>query len=64
MKSYSKKNDNYQGKVNYYQAMLSNAVSDLNMDKIKFYTSKLEYFLGRQIACSAKLDLSMAAESI
>ena len=62
--TYVRKNDNYAGKVEYYQAMLSNAVTDLNMDKIKFYTGKLEYFLGRQIACSAKLDLSMAAESI
>jgi len=64
MKSYSKKNDNYQGKVEYYQSMLSNAVDNLNIENIKFYTAKLEYFLGRQVACSAKLDLSMAAESI
>ena len=67
MKTYHssfRKNDNYQGKVEYYQSMLSNAVTDLNIEKIKFYTGKLEYFLNRQITCSAKLDLSMAAESI
>jgi len=63
-KSYVRKNDNYAGKVEYYQAMLSNAVDALDMDKINFYASKLEYFLDRQAACSAKLDLSMAAESI
>jgi|GEM_PF-1621567 hypothetical protein len=63
-KSYVRKNDNYAGKVEYYQAMLSNAVDALDMDKINFYASKLEYFLDRQVACSAKLDLSMAAESI
>jgi hypothetical protein len=63
-KSYVRKNDNYAGKVEYYQAMLSIAVDALDMDKINFYASKLEYFLDRQVACSAKLDLSMAAESI
>ena len=63
-KSYVRKNDNYAGKVEYYQAMLSNAVDALDMDKINFYASKLEYFLDRQVACSAKLDLSMAAEYI
>ena len=63
-KSYVRKNDNYAGKVEYYQAMLSNAVDALDMDKINFYASKLEYFVNRQVACSAKLDLSMAAESI
>ncbi len=62
--SYTRKNDNYQGKVEYYQSMLSNAVTDLNIEKIKFYTTKLEYFVNRQIACSAKLDQSMAYESI
>ena len=63
-KSYVRKNDNYAGKIEYYQAVLSNAVDALDMDKINFYASKLEYFLDRQVACSAKLDLSMAAESI
>ena len=63
-KSYVRKNDNYSCKVEYYQAMLSIAVDALDMDKINFYASKLEYFLDRQVACSAKLDLSMAAESI
>ena len=63
-KSYVRKNDNYAGKIEYYQAVLSNAVDALDMDKINFYASKLEYFVNRQVACSAKLDLSMAAESI
>lgn len=63
-KSYVRKNDNYAGKIGYYQAMLSNAVTDLNIEKIKFYTGKLEYFVNRQATCSANLDLSMAAESI
>ena len=64
MKNYIRKNDNYAGKIEYYQAMLSNAVTDLNIEKIKFYTGKLEYFLDRQVTCSAELDLSMANESI
>ena len=62
--SYVRVNDNYAGKIEYYQAMLSNAVADLNIDKIKFLTGKLEYFVNRSVACSAKLDLEMAAESI
>ena len=62
--SYVRKNDNYAGKVSYYQAALSNAVDRLDMEKIKFFTGKLEYFLNRQVACSAELDQSMSNESI
>ena len=35
-------------KIEYYQAMLSIAVDSLNIEKIKFYTTKLEYFMNRQ----------------
>ena len=47
-KHYSRTNDNYQGKVSYYQAALSNAVDRIDMEKIKFFTGKLEYFVTRQ----------------
>ena len=40
--------DNYAGKVSYYQIALSNAVDTFNIEEIKIYTRKLEYFLGRQ----------------
>ena len=56
MKNYTRKSDNYAGKIEYYQAQLSNAVMDLNIDKIKFYTVKLEYFVNRAAACSASLN--------
>ena len=62
--SYTRKSDNYAGKIEYYQAKLSMAVDALEIHNIKFYTTKLEYFVNRQIACSAKLDQSMAYESI
>jgi hypothetical protein len=62
--SYVRVNDNYATKVSYYQAALSNAVDRLDMEKIKFFTGKLEYFLNRQVACSAELDQSMYNESI
>jgi hypothetical protein len=45
MRNYTRKSDNYAGKIEYYQAQLSNAVADLNIDRIKFYTTKLEYFV-------------------
>jgi len=35
-------------KIEYYQAMLSIAVKSLDLEKIKFYTTKLEYFMNRQ----------------
>jgi hypothetical protein len=38
----------YQPKIEYYQALLSIAVDQLKIEKIKFYTTKLEYFLARQ----------------
>ena len=56
--------DNYAGKISYYQDLLSDAVSDLSIDEIRFYTDKLEYFVNRRVTCSAELDLSMANESI
>ena len=59
MKNYtSKYADNYAGKIEYYQAQLSNAVMDLNIDKINFFASKLEYFVNRAAACSASLNNS------
>ena len=64
MKNYIRKNDNYAGKIAYYHSKLHEAVSELSIDEIRFYTDKLEYFLNRQITCSAELDLSMANESI
>ena len=62
MKNYTRKNDNYVGKIEYYQAELALAVkalepaphpmhtkrNALEMRNIKFYTSKIEYFLDRQ----------------
>mgnify|MGYP003650155081 CR=1 FL=1 len=39
---------NYQGKIEYYQAQLSNAVDTLDLPKIKFLTTKLEYFMSRE----------------
>ena len=48
MSKYITLNDNYKGKVSYYQAALSNAVDRIDMKKIKFFTGKLEYFVNRQ----------------
>jgi hypothetical protein len=56
MKNYTRKSDNYAGKIEYYQAMLANAITDLNIEKIKFYTVKLEYFVNRAAACSVSLN--------
>ena len=64
MKQYTRKSDNYAGKIEYYQAKLAMAVDALEIHNIKFYTTKLEYFVNRAIECSAKLDLEMANESI
>lgn len=58
MKNYTRKSDNYAGKIEYYQTMLANAVDALDMAKIKFYTVKLEYFVNRAAACSVSLDNS------
>ena len=44
MKKYPR---DYQPKIEYYQALLSIAVDRLDLSKIKFYTTKLEYFMGR-----------------
>jgi hypothetical protein len=47
--------DGYMPKIEYYQAMLSNAVKDLNMEKVKFYTGKLDYFVERQNQLNSRL---------
>jgi len=55
---YQRKNrypDGYMPKINYYQAMLSNAVKDLDMEKVKFYTGKLDYFVERQNQLNSRL---------
>ena len=44
----SKYPNGYAPKIAYYQAALSNAVDRLDMEKIKFFTGKLEYFMNRQ----------------
>ena len=46
----SKYPNGYQPKIEYYQAKLSLAVENLNIESIKFYTEKLEYFM----YCEAK----------
>ena len=47
-KHYSRINDNYQGKVEYYQALLSNSIDAHDIDKQLFYMKKLTYFINRQ----------------
>ena len=47
MKNYTRKSDNYAGKISYYQAKLAMAVDALEIHNIKFYTTKLEYFITR-----------------
>ena len=64
MKNYTRKSDNYAGKIEYYQAKISMAVDALEIHNIKFYTTKLEYFVNRAVTCSAALDNSFANESI
>ena len=44
----SRTNDNYQGKVEYYQALLSNSIDAHDIDKQLFYMQKLTYFINRQ----------------
>ena len=46
--SYNRYPEGFTPKNEYYQAMLSIAVDSLNIEKIKFYTTKLEYFMNRQ----------------
>ena len=48
----------YQPKIEYYQAKLSQAVDSLNIDHIKFYTTKLEWFMKKQETSSAKTEWS------
>ena len=51
----SKYKEGYQPKIEYYQALLSIAVDRLQIEKIKFYTTKLEYFVERQAVISERL---------
>ena len=46
----------YQSKIEYYQAKLSNAVDALEIHNIKFYSTKLEYFLDRQAIQNSRLE--------
>ena len=46
----------YQPKIEYYQAKLALAVDALDIDKIKFLTGKLEYFLDRQAIQNSRLE--------
>ncbi len=55
MKKYIHTPRNYQGKIEYYQAQLSLAVDALDLSKIKFLTTKLEYFMGREEARQERL---------
>ena len=47
--------EGYLPKIAYYQAKLSIAVNKLSIKDIKFYTTKLEYFLEREEAREANL---------
>ena len=38
----------YMPKIEYYQAQLSMAVDSLDLDQIKYFTTKLEWFMNRQ----------------
>ena len=38
----------YMPKIEYYQAQLSMAVDSLDLDQIKYFTTKLEWFMDRQ----------------
>ena len=54
MKNYSK---DYSQKISYYQAQLANAVGALNIEKIKFYTTKLEYFINREYEANGDINV-------
>ena len=60
MKNYHPRTDRYpngyQPKIEYYQAKLALAVDALDIDKIKFLTGKLEYFLDRQAIQNSRLE--------
>jgi len=45
----------YMPKIAYYQAKISMAVDALEIHNIKFYTTKLEYFLGKQVEVNGRL---------
>jgi|TARA_B110000483_G_scaffold231615_1_gene298208 hypothetical protein len=57
MKDYktSRYPEGYMPKIEYYQAKLSIAVSTLSLKDIKFFTTKLEYFMVREEARQARL---------
>ena len=55
IQTYGYNSGNYQEKIEYYQAHLSIAVDRLDLSKIKFYTIKLEYFMGREATRLANL---------
>ncbi len=38
----------YMPKIEYYQAQLSIAVDSMDLDQIKYFTTKLEWFMNRQ----------------
>ena len=38
----------YIPKIEYYQAQLSMAVDSMDLDQIKYFTTKLEWFMNRQ----------------
>ena len=38
----------YMPKIEYYQAQLSMAVDSLDLDQIKYFTTKLEWFMDSQ----------------
>ena len=50
--TYNRSTPDYSTKIEYYQAQLSNAVDDLNIDRINFFAGKLTYFVNRQLAVS------------
>ena len=56
-RNYDRSAPDYSAKVEYYQAMLSNAVDALDINKIKFLTGKLEYFVNRQKAVAGMSNL-------
>ncbi len=39
----------YTPKIEYYQAQLSMAVDSKDLDQIKYFTKKLEWFMDRQV---------------
>jgi len=44
----SKYPNGYQPKIEYYQHKLNEAIKDLNIKSVEFYTKKLTYFMEKQ----------------